>query len=88
MHFWIKLKSVTLDKIGGKYVSVVLIRFVECFFRIFISQPLKIGEVWSTEFHFQKSNQRLYNEKKPWWDGIWFDNLIEFSRLCIFVDAR
>ena len=64
MHFWIKLKSVTLDKIGGKYVSVVLIRFVECFFRIFISQPLKIGTVWSTEFHFRKSiERRSYNDR-------------------------
>ena len=63
MYFWIELKSISLDKIDGKYVSVVFIRFVECFFRIFISQPLKIGTVWSTEFHFRKSNQRSYNEK-------------------------
>ena len=45
MYFWIELKSATLDKIGGKYVSVVLIRFVECFFRIFMSQLLKIETV-------------------------------------------
>ena len=70
MHFWIELKSVTLDKI----VSVVLIRFVECFFWIFISQPLKIGKVWSTEFHFWKSNQRSYNEKNL--DGTEFGLII------------
>ena len=67
MYFWIELKSVTLDEIGGKYVSVVLIKFVERFFRIFISQPLKIGTVWSTEFHFRKSNQRSCNEKDLDW---------------------
>ena len=74
MYFWIELKSISLDKIDGKYVSVVFIRFVECFFRIFISQPLKIGTVWSTEFHFRKSNQRSYNEKNL--DGTEFGLII------------